>query len=104
MLEWALNGKKPDEIFLKLSIKVNYESSKPKDDMTIGNKGDTVLSHVYEYFVTNKTIRNAYNVKRMKEIFTKGDEETWKPRKILDEVSYDHISWHPYIDKSKKKN
>ena len=104
LLEWALNGKSPDEIFLKLSIKVNYESSKPKDDMTIGNDGDTILSHVYEYFVTNKTIRNAHNANQMKKLFTKDKKTLWKPKKILDEVPYTHVSWHPYIDKSWKKN
>ena len=35
--------------------------------MIIGNDGDTILSHVYEYFVTNKTIRNARNANQMKE-------------------------------------
>ncbi len=104
LLEWALNGKSPDEIFLKLSIKVNYESCKPKDDMIIGNDGDTILSHVYEYFVTNKTIRNAHNANQMKKLFTKDKKTLWKPKKILDEVPYTHVSWHPYIDKSWKKN
>ncbi len=104
LLEWALNGKSPDEIILKLGIKVNYESCKPKDDMIIGNNGNTVLSHVYEYFVTNKTIRNARNANQMKELFTKDKKTLWKPKKILDEVPYTHVSWHPYIDKSWKKN
>ena len=104
LLEWALNGKSPDEIFLKLSIKVNYESCKPKDDMIIGNDGDTILSHVYEYFVTNKTIRNAHNANQMKKLFKKDKKNLWKPKKILDEVPYTHVSWHPYIDKSWKKN
>ena len=104
LLEWALNGKSPDEIILKLGIKVNYESCKPKDDMIIGNNGSTVLSHVYEYFVTNKTIRNAHNANQMKKLFKKDKKTLWKPKKILDEVPYTHVSWHPYIDKSWKKN
>ena len=62
------------------------------------------VSEIFRYVGMKTEIYTQFECGDITELFTKDKKTLRKTKKILDDVPYTHVSWHPYIDKSWKKN